>query len=93
MSRWRPRWLLAAALLLAQPAAAAPTWSIPWWTIDGGGVLSAQAADWRLSGTIGQWDAAVEAPLSAGEWTLSGGFWTAGAADGERLFADGFEGG
>ncbi len=46
--------------------------SLDWSTIDGGGGTVA-AGRWELSGTIGQHDAAL--PLSADEWTLSGGFW------------------
>ncbi|MFZ4575785.1 MAG: hypothetical protein ACOYN0_15430 [Phycisphaerales bacterium] len=49
-----------------------PSFSIDWSTIDcGGGTVA--AGRWELSGTIGQPDAAL--PVSADEWTLSGGFW------------------
>ena len=45
-------------------------YAMDWYTIDGGGGASA-AAEFDLSGTIGQPDAGV---MSGGEFTLSGGF-------------------
>jgi hypothetical protein len=49
----------------------AQSYSIDWWTIDGGGGTSAGGA-FTLSGTIGQPDAGV---MSGGAYTLTGGFW------------------
>lgn len=60
--------LVTGAVTLAAPAA---DFSIPWWTVDGGGGVSAGGA-YTLSGTIGQPDAGVQ---SGGVYTLDGGFW------------------
>jgi hypothetical protein len=66
--------LWAASLALA-PAARAQ-YSIPWYTIDGGGGESS-GGGFTLSGSIGQPDAATS---SGGALALSGGYWaTAGA--------------
>ena len=67
------RLLLAAGTLLATGSSAFGQWAIDWSTIDGGG-QTVSAGNWELSGTIGQPDASE--PVSADEWTLSGGFWT-----------------
>src|SRR5207237_7455972 len=47
------------------------SYSIDWFTIDGGGGTSSGGA-YTLSGTIGQPDAGQ---LSGGNFTLDGGFW------------------
>lgn len=49
--------------------------TLTWSTIDGGGSTFAEAGAFRLGGTTGQPDAAQ---LSAGNFTLSGGFWVGG---------------
>jgi hypothetical protein len=67
------RLLLAAGTLLATGSSALGQWAIDWSTIDGGGRTVA-AGNWELSGTIGQPDASE--PVSADEWTLTGGFWS-----------------
>ena len=60
-------------LLVAGAALAAPNgFSIPWWTVDGGGG-SSQGGDYALSGTIGQPDAGPV--MTGGEYTVSGGYW------------------
>ncbi|MBN1889244.1 MAG: right-handed parallel beta-helix repeat-containing protein [Thermoflexales bacterium] len=59
--------LLGVALALAQPQAL----DIAWWTVDGGGELSA-GGDYTLTGAFGQPDAGE---LSGGTFSLSGGFW------------------
>jgi hypothetical protein len=46
-------------------------YSLPWWTVDGGGGTSI-SAQYSLNGTIGQPDGGM---LSGGEYKLSGGFW------------------
>lgn len=51
----------------------AQSYSIDWFTIDGGGGTSA-GGGFTLSGTIGQPDAGR---LSGGAYTLEGGFWPA----------------
>ena len=69
--------LLVPATLALAPAAiraadtAADTYSISWWTVDGGGG-TLTASEYTLSGTIGQPDAGT---LGAVEYALNGGFW------------------
>jgi hypothetical protein len=83
--------VLAAALVLAGAAApaalaqesgtsAAPdaTYTIPWYTVDGGGGTSSGGI-YALQGTAGQPDAGV---LTGGEYTLTGGYWYTQAARG-----------
>ncbi len=47
--------------------------AIPWSTLDAGGGISS-GGNFRLSGTIGQPDAAAGGASGRG-WTLNGGFW------------------
>jgi len=61
---------LGATKLVAQP------FDISWYTIDSGGGYCSEA-NFELEGTIGQHDAGV--PMSAGNFTLVGGFWTDGS--------------
>ena len=61
--------LLASALC---PPAAAQTYSIDWFTIDGGGGTSTGGV-YSVSGTIGQPDAG--GPLTNGQYSVTGGFW------------------
>ncbi len=49
------------------------SFSIPWSTIDGGGVIDSTGGSFRLSGTIGQPDASGE--MTGGAFSLTGGFW------------------
>jgi hypothetical protein len=51
----------------------AQSYSIDWFTIDGGGGASTGGV-YSLSGTIGQPDATVQ-PLTGGNFSLDGGFW------------------
>ena len=68
--------LLAVALIGAPAAAAqALAFEIAWWTVDGGGGLSA-GGSYSLDGTLGQPDAGA---LAGGAYSLSGGFWDQGA--------------
>ena len=62
-----------ACIATSRPADA--SLSIPWWTIDGGGITMASGASLRLSGTIGQPDAGSS---SSGSLLLAGGFWMGG---------------
>jgi hypothetical protein len=66
------RWL---ALLISafslQPSAFAQSYSIDWFTIDGGGGTSTGGV-YSVSGTIGQPDAGR---MSGGNYTMDGGFW------------------
>jgi len=58
-------------LLLALPAAA-QTYSINWFTVDGGGGTSTGGV-YSVSGTIGQPDAG--ATMTNGQFAVTGGFW------------------
>lgn len=54
-------------------SASAQTFTLDWFTIDGGGG-SISGGGYTLDGTVGQPDAAT---LSGGGYTLEGGFWSA----------------
>jgi hypothetical protein len=71
---------LVASLLFAwravaqdQPRAAEDSYTVEWYTIDGGGG-SIGSGTYALNGTSGQPDAAL---VSAGSYSLAGGFWRA----------------
>ena len=89
----------AAALLLAAagPLSAGDDWSVDWYTIDSGRVIEADDGNdppqWRLSGTIGQWEATEARALAAGQWRLTGGFWAIRLREGkvDVIFRDQFE--
>ncbi len=59
-------------LLLLSLSAHAQTYSIDWFTIDGGGGTSTGGV-YAVSGTIGQPDAGT--PLTNGQYSVTGGFW------------------
>ena len=62
-----------AALLVTFLVLSAPNdYSIPWWTVDGGGVSQSAGGEYTLQGTIGQADANSS---HGGEYGLEGGFW------------------
>ena len=63
--------LLISALSLP---AKAQTYSIDWFTIDGGGGTSTGGV-YSVSGTIGQPDANAT-PMTGGNYSLTGGFWS-----------------
>jgi hypothetical protein len=80
-------WLVlgAALLILAGPAlhglsagAQSPqqTYSLSWWTVDGGGGHSTAASSYTLDGTAGQPDPGPI--LTGGNYRLEGGFWGGG---------------
>ena len=62
---------LALVLLVTSALADAQVFSLPWWTVDGGGGTS-NSASYSLSGSLGQPDAGV---LDGGCYILGGGFW------------------
>ena len=62
---------LVLALLVTSALAGVPTFSLDWWTVDGGGGTSSSAS-YALSGGIGQPEAGV---LTGGGYILGGGFW------------------
>jgi hypothetical protein len=70
------------ALTMAATAATQAGYSIDWWTADSGGGVSS-GGGYRLTGTIGQPDAAH---LSAGGYSLSGGYWGSAATAMHRIF-------
>jgi len=59
------------------PTANGQTYTIPWFTIDGGGGYSV-GGTFELDGTIGQPDAGPV--MNGGTFQLTGGFWTTGSA-------------
>src|SRR5712675_1372682 len=61
-------------LLLLTTAGNAQTFSIDWFTIDGGGGSSTGGV-YSVSGTIGQPDASSQ-PLAGGNFSLTGGFFS-----------------
>jgi hypothetical protein len=69
--------VLLAGLLASTPAALAQPFTIDWWTVDGGGASVQAGGTFSLGGTTGQPDAGPS--MSGGTFTLSGGFWAAGA--------------
>lgn len=56
-------------------------------TIDAGGGES-QGGEFKINGTIGQADASAK--ISGGEFSLTGGYWTA-SNDDDLIFKNGFE--
>jgi hypothetical protein len=52
----------------------AQSFSLSWFTVDGGGAMFSTGGNFELSGTIGQPDAGV---ATGGSFTLTGGFWSA----------------
>ena len=72
-----PRVSLSAALLIFLAASAHAQFSIPSFTIDGGGGTRSTGGAFSLGGTIGQPDAGL---LSGSSFTLLGGFWSGGVA-------------
>jgi hypothetical protein len=65
-------------LLSVFSASAVGSYSIDWWTIDGGGAISSTSGDFSLAGTIGQPENGTS---SAESYSLSGGFWGGGVAE------------
>lgn len=65
--------VIASVSMVVMPSFAGGGYSIPWSTIDGGGVLNSSGGGFTLSGTIGQPDAG--ATMSGGSFSLTGGFW------------------
>jgi hypothetical protein len=67
--------ILLGLLCGVMPAALrAQSYSIDWYTIDGGGGTSTNG-QYSLSGTIGQPDANPQ-PMTGGNYSLTGGFWS-----------------
>jgi hypothetical protein len=68
-------YLLILLLGLASPVMAETnaSYDLSWWTVDSGGVSNLTAGAYTLSGTAGQPE---PGSLSAGDYSLTGGFWT-----------------
>ncbi|MBS0197152.1 MAG: hypothetical protein JSR77_10370 [Planctomycetes bacterium] len=73
------RHFIGAISLLAASTAYGQDFSIPWYTIDGGGGTSS-GGDFTLSGTIGQHDAG--GPMTGGDFSVTGGFWVGAGTGG-----------
>jgi len=75
---WRPLILLAFTgwLFCGLHNISAQSYSIDWFTVDGGGGTSTGGV-YSVSGTIGQPDAGT---MSGGNYTIQGGFWSVIAA-------------
>ncbi len=58
-------------LALGLPAALAQSYSLSWFTLDGGGGVSTGGV-FAVNGTVGQPDAGV---MTGGNFSLAGGFW------------------
>ena len=65
--------VLGFAFALAANLASAQSYSIDWFTIDGGGGTSTGGV-YSVTGTIGQPDAG--GPMSGGQYSVIGGFWS-----------------
>jgi hypothetical protein len=64
--------------------ASAQSLEISWYTIDGGGAMNSTGGSLAVSGTIGQADAG--GPMTGGNFSVAGGFWTAAANTGVTIF-------
>ncbi len=81
----RNKWLFSLLLLVIAGAllgvvsasALAPSYTLDWWTVDGGGATFNTGGSYSLGATIGQPDAGTS---SGGSYTLAGGFWGGAAA-------------
>ncbi|MFC1805744.1 hypothetical protein ACFL09_02035 [Planctomycetota bacterium] len=60
------------AVLVASHAAAAGSYDLDWWTVDGGGATFSTGGDFELGGTAGQPDAGRH---DGGGYAVGGGFW------------------
>ena len=72
-----PQQLILCSVLLIPALASAQSFSIDWYTIDGGGGTSTNG-QYSLSGTIGQPDAG--STMTGGNFSVDGGFWAFAAA-------------
>ena len=67
------KFLLLFSGLVMATAARAQSFSIDWFTIDGGGGGTSTGGVYSVTGTIGQPDAGV--PMTSGQYSVTGGFW------------------
>lgn len=82
--------VMMAAISASAAPEGSPSYSIDWYTIDGGGGTSI-GGKFSLTGTIGQFDA-QPGGAAGGDFTLIGGFWAGSSGSPmELMFEDGFE--
>ena len=77
----------------AQPSCSSQ-FCIGWSSISGGGGLESESAEgtWRLSGSIGEWDASGTGELQSESWRLTGGFWAVTLTEPpDEIFRDAFQ--
>ncbi len=70
---------------LLNPETTSAQFSIPWFTIDGGGGTSS-GGGFTLQGTIGQHDAG--ATMTGGSFSFTGGYWAGAGNDGGIILGD-----
>jgi len=75
--------VLGIAAVHAQSTGISTGYDLSWWTVDGGGG-QLSAGGYVLDGTTGQPDAS--APLTAGGYTLAGGFWSGSVTPHHSLY-------
>ncbi|HEY3243963.1 MAG TPA: hypothetical protein VGM03_11500 [Phycisphaerae bacterium] len=63
----------------------AQTLEVSWYTVDGGGAMNSTGGSLAVSGTVGQTDAG--GPMTGGNLSVVGGFWTAAANTGVSVFS------
>lgn len=74
---------LCGILLLTAAALAQPTsFTIPWWTVDGGGGR-VSGGRYAINGTTGQFDA--HTPAGGGDYVINGGYWQSGVSGGGNM--------
>ncbi len=87
-------WLAACLGLVAAGPLMAGEFAIDAYSIAGGGVIQAESDDghWRMSGTLGQWEATRAREALGGDWVLTGGFWALSLQQrADEIFRDRFE--
>jgi hypothetical protein len=82
---WRWKYFIVVIAFVVVGARAGAEFSIPWWTVDGGGDMWATDAfaEYELCATIGQPDAGVV--MAGGGWELTGGFWPGATLSGPTI--------
>jgi len=68
-----------------RPDKQAADYNLPWWTVDGGGVVGARGGDYALDGTVGQPDAGAMWNEASG-YALAGGFWGSAVASPRAVY-------
>src|SRR6266487_812109 len=71
---WKMEIAALLTLLLFALSASAQTFTIDWFSIDGGGAMNSTGERFSVVGTIGQPDAGPT--MSGGNFSMAGGFWS-----------------